>query len=194
MTETMTRRERDDLAKLVRQRARVEKEMAEQRKAELLAEFEMQVATYYPFDNDETWAEVKSIVEVEIATANARVRERNRELGIPDEFAPSIEIGWRPGGQQLCVERVRELRRLAKVRLEAMEKAARTQIELRSVEVQTRLVAAGLSSTAAQEFLAALPSARDLMPSVDGDPELRKLLPGARGQAPRNSDYDGEPC
>ena len=177
----MTRRDRDDLAKLVRQRARVEKATAAQRKAELLAEFEMQVTTFYPFDNDETWAAQKRVAEQEVAAANARVRRRNRELGIPDEFAPSIVVGWRPGGQQLWGERVRELRRLAKARLEAMEKAAQTEIERHSVEVQTRLVAEGLSSTAAQKLLAGLPTARDLMPSVDGDHELRKLLPGARG-------------
>ena len=56
VTATMTRRERDDLAKLVRQRERLMKTLAAQRSAELMADVEAQLARIYDFDEDEVWA------------------------------------------------------------------------------------------------------------------------------------------
>ena len=54
MTE-MTKGERNDLAKLVRQNERLAKTAATQRSAELLADFERQLGTIYSFDDDEVW-------------------------------------------------------------------------------------------------------------------------------------------
>ena len=56
---------------------------------------------------------------------------------------------------------------MAKTRLDAMEKAAQTEIERASVEAQTQLIADGLTSDAAKDFLEALPSATALMPELD---------------------------
>jgi hypothetical protein len=48
----------------------------------------------------------------------------------------------------------------------AEAKAAKVQIERASVDVQTQLVAGGLQSNEAREFLAAMPTAEALMPAV----------------------------
>lgn len=60
-----------------------------------------------------------------------------------------------------------ELRKTAQARIEAAAKAARTTIEARSLEVQTELLAAGLTSDAARAFLASMPTPAQLMPTVD---------------------------
>ena len=65
----------------------------------------------------------------------------------------------------------------------AMEKAARTAIENHSVEAQTELIAAALSSDAAKAFLANMPSVETLMPTLDAT-EIRGLL----GYGTRNRD------
>ena len=52
---TMTKGEREDLQRLVRQREKVLKAAARQRSAELLADFENQMGQEYSFDHDEVW-------------------------------------------------------------------------------------------------------------------------------------------
>src|SRR6267142_1741494 len=49
----MTKSERDDLARLIRNREKVMKSAARERSAELLAEFEQQMASIYSYDQDE---------------------------------------------------------------------------------------------------------------------------------------------
>ena len=51
----MTKSEREDLAKLIRNREKVMKSAARERSAELLAEFEQQMASVYSYDQDEVW-------------------------------------------------------------------------------------------------------------------------------------------
>jgi hypothetical protein len=51
----MTKGEREDLQRLVRQREKVLKSAAKQRSADLLADFENQMGQEYSFDQDEVW-------------------------------------------------------------------------------------------------------------------------------------------
>ena len=167
MTEEMTRRERDDLARLVRQRAKLEKAGADQRKAELLAEFEEQISAVYSFDDDETWRKAMKAARAEVSAAQDKIAERCRELGIPKEFAPSLDIQWYRRGQNAVASRRSELRLAAKARLDAMEKTAMTEIERASVEAQTQLILGGLTTEAAKSFLESIPSIMSLMPTLD---------------------------
>lgn len=165
----MTKGERDELARLVRMRARVAKDQATTRGAEMLAEFEAQVATDYHLNDQEVWKEAASVVAAAIEHANARISERCRELGIRDEFAPSIRSGWIERGEHSSRRRVEELRKVARSRIAAREKAAKAAIEAHSVEIQTKLVASGLQSGEARAFLEAMPTPAALMPSLTVD-------------------------
>ena len=167
MTATMTHREREDLAKLVRQRARLERAGAAQRKAELLADVERQLAAIYTYDDDETWKAAAEAAKAAVEAAQTKVAERCQELGIPKEFAPSLSVDWYGRGQNAVASRRAEIRKVAKTRLDAMEKAAQTEIERASVDALTRLIADGLASEAAKDFLDALPTANTLMPQID---------------------------
>jgi hypothetical protein len=71
---TMTSRERNELISLCRTRARLAKQVADQRAAELLADFEAQLATEYAWDDDETWTEANRIAEAALADANGSSR------------------------------------------------------------------------------------------------------------------------
>src|SRR5258708_23575909 len=90
----MSKSEREDLQRLVRQREKVLKSAAKQRSAELIADFENQMGQQYSFDQDETWAEAHKAADIEVAKAQDRVAARCRELGIPDRFAPSLSLRW----------------------------------------------------------------------------------------------------
>src|SRR3712207_2551468 len=57
----MTKGEREDLQRLIRQREKVLKSAARERSAQLVAEFENQLGSQYAFDQDEVWAEAKRL-------------------------------------------------------------------------------------------------------------------------------------
>ncbi len=59
-----------------------------------------------------------------------------------------------------------ELRRVAKSRIEAIERHAVTEIQSRSIEGQTRLALAGLTTEGAKAFLTDLPTIETLMPGL----------------------------
>lgn len=163
----MTKGERDDLGRLIRQRERVMKTAAAQRAAELLADFERQMGAIYQFDQDEIWKAAVIEAKAAVEAARADIDRRCEALGIPKEFAPSLHVYWQERGQNAVKARQVELRRMAKRRIEAMEAAARTAIETHSVEAQTALLAGALTSEAAQQFLASMPAVEGLMPRLD---------------------------
>lgn len=164
MAGLMTKGEREDLQRLVRQREKVQKSAARQRSAELLADFDNQLAAEYRFDDDAVWAEAAKLAKVEVDKAQEVVAQRCVELGIPREFAPALELGWSHRGYSNSVKHRREeLRRVAKSRIEAMEAKAEVIIEQASVEAQTQLAMAGLTSEAAMAFIGELPSVEKLM-------------------------------
>lgn len=161
----MTRRERDDLSKLVRRREKVAKTDANQRAAELQADVERQLAMRYQAD-DANWQDLTARANAAIATADAELAARCRELGVPETFRPRLSLAWSSRGDNSLAERRNELRKVAMTRIEALRKGAHTEIERQSVEVQTKLLAGGLETDAARGFLESMPTADDLMPPL----------------------------
>ena len=99
----MSRGEREDLQRLVRQREKVLKSAARQRSAELLADFENQMGQQYSFDQDTVWEQAVKSVEPLVAKAKAQIADRCRELGIPRQFAPDVDLGWHHRGYVACL-------------------------------------------------------------------------------------------
>ena len=172
----MTRAERTDLGALIRRREKLLKTAAKQRAAELMADFEKQISAIFSYDDDEIWKTAYASAKQAAENAKAEVAQRCRELGIPPEFAPDIELGWYGRGQNASKERRTELRRVAKTEIDALEARAKTEIERVSVEQQTALISDGLTSVAAQAFLEQMPTAETLMPVLDM--EQIKVLSG----------------
>ncbi|HEY8124554.1 MAG TPA: hypothetical protein VIF88_03930 [Methylocystis sp.] len=163
---TMTRAEREDLQRLVRQREKLLKLAAKQRSAELLADFENQMGQIYSFDQDEVWKAAKEAAKREVAKAEKAVAARCRELGIPERFAPGMDICWWSRGENAVTSRRVELRKMATTKIAAMEAEALTQIVRSSLEAQTELAMTGLSSDAARGFVERLPPIESLMPQL----------------------------
>ncbi len=167
MIEPMSARDSRDLAEHVRRQERLAKAMVGSRSAELMADFEDQMARIYSFDEQKTWAEAMKAVNEATEIAKAAVAARCEELGIPPQFAPTIRSYWFSRNENAVAERRAELRKVAQTRIEAMGKAAKVEIERGSVEIQTQLLNGRLTSGAAREFLAAMPTAVDLMPRLN---------------------------
>jgi hypothetical protein len=167
MTAAMTKGEREDLQRLVRQREKVLKSAAKQRSAELLADFENQVGQEYSFDQDEVWERAVKNVEPLVTKAQVQIAARCRELGIPEQFAPSLHLNWHARGYDNSIaKRIAELRGMAKTRVEAIEAKAVTEIELSCLKAQEQIAMAGLTSAGARQFIEQLPSVEALMPAL----------------------------
>jgi hypothetical protein len=162
----ISKSEREDLQRLIRQREKVMKSAAKQRSAELSADFENQLGQIYSFDQDAVWKQAVNEAEAETAKANARIQARCAKLGIPAQFAPSVDIHWYRRGENATKERRTELRRMAQTKIEAIEKKAITEIELSCLQAQTELAVSGLTSEAARGFVERLPGIETLMPRL----------------------------
>jgi hypothetical protein len=190
----MTKADRENLLKIARLRERVTKSGLLEAGAQLLVDLDKQLEATYHFDQDQVWQESLAIATQAAKEAQAKVKERCRELGIPDRFAPSIyRPGWCSTGQQATKERRTELRQLARTQIDAMIKAGKRKVEEASLDVQTRIIASGLTEQA-KEFLEAMPTPEQLMPRLSLG-ELEKML-GPRGQGYHQRslpDAGGEP-
>ena len=192
MGATMTKGEREDLQRLVRQREKVLKSAAKQRSADLIADFENQLGSEYSFDQDETWSAAQKVAEREVTKAQALVAAHCRELGIPDRFAPSLSLVWLNCGYDNVVgKRKAELRRMAKTQIEAIEQKAVVEIEVSCLDAQTKLALAGCTSDMARTFVESMPSVETSMPRLsyaevagEADPPIAEQLvtPGALRQ------------
>jgi hypothetical protein len=180
----MTKHERDQLLQLVKKRERVMKVKAQERSATLLAEFDAQSAKVYHWDDDEVWAQVKERAEQAIEQAQIEIAARCKELGIPPEFAPGLQMFWHGRGHNAAAERRAELRRAAKSRIEAIEKEALSQIEALSLEAQTAIISHGLESEAAKSFLEKMPTLETLMPPLQVN-DIQKLVEAQRTERKR---------
>ncbi len=170
----MTNKEQTNLISIAKLRERVTKSQLEEVGAQLLVDLDRQLDSYYSFDSDETWKEAHRIADEACKEAQTKVKERNRQLGIPERFAPSLHCSWYDAGEQASDDLKKELRKVGKQQVDAMIKSAKCRIESASLEAQTKILTANFSSEA-QTLLDAMPTATDLMPKLNlGD--LEKLL------------------
>lgn len=172
---SMTKGERSELGQLIRKRERVMKAAARERSIQLIAEFDMQSAQIYSFDDDAVWKKAVEAAKEAAVVAQREIERRCKELGIPPEFAPGVSFGWYGRGQNAVASRRQELRRMAKSRIEAMEQETIVKIERLSLAAQTEVIANGLQSEASKAFLENLPALDVLMPAINPI-EIKQLI------------------
>ena len=162
----MTKHEREDLQRLVRQREKVLKSAAKQRSAELIADFENQMGQEFSFDQDEVWERATKIAQAALAKANEQIAARCHEIGIPKRFAPRLDLSWYGRDENATKQRRDELRKMAETRIVAIERKAVTKIELSCLAAQEQIALSGLTTEAARQFVEALPKIEALMPRL----------------------------
>lgn len=171
---SMTKTERADLCRYIRRSEKLSKTAVKQRAAELKVDVEQKLCKIWSLDDDAMMEALCREASGHIDAAQAKLKNRCDELGIPKSFAPGITIAWWGRGENEMKDRRAELRKLAYARIDAMEKTADTRIETESFELEGTILAGGLESSAAKEFLASMPSAEELMPLLDAD-EIKLL-------------------
>ena len=163
----ITSAERASLLVLIRQRERVAKADVQERAAVMLADFERKLAAIYYTEDHPAWKAAHEAAKAAVADARQRVAEVCRDLGIPKAFAPDLSAGWYGRGANASAERRAELRRVAKAEIDVSVKKGQAAIARASVEFQTRIVSAGLTSEAAHALLTELPKPEQLLPPID---------------------------
>lgn len=163
----MTKGEREDLLRLVRSREKVLKTAATSRSAEMMAKFEADISAIYNFDNDVVWQQIYQEARSHVAELRKRILARCEVLDIPEEFRPTLHIGWMTRGENMVNERRTELRRKAQKAADALEQKARAEIERLSVQAQTEILSSGLETEAAKLFLEKMPTMDNLMPALE---------------------------
>ena len=103
----MTKAEREELGKLLRQRAKVAHKIADQKAAELEADVEAQLARIYEQDEDHMHDLVQRARDA-AGQIDQDLAKRCHELGIPASFRPRIQFHWAGRGQNGFDERRRE--------------------------------------------------------------------------------------
>lgn len=176
---TMTQKDREALGKLIRQRERLAKTAAAERSARLMADFEAQLDRRYDFDEDAVWQAATAAAQAVVAEAQRKISERCKELRIPEQFAPGLSVSWHSRGRNAAQGERAEMRRIAKRRIESIEAEARLAIEKASVAAQEKLLIGSLSSDDAHAFIAAMPTAEQLMPTLAVD-EVQLALSAPR--------------
>ena len=171
---TMSKTERNDLCAFIRRRSKAARTQAELRAAELKAEVEGKLGAIYSPDDDATMRQLNDEAEAAVEDVRCRLTARCEELGIPANLGPTIGSYWLSRGENALKERRNELRRMAYSRIEAMQRRAYAEIERQSVELEGTLIAGGLESDAAKQFLAEMPSVDQLMPSLEAS-EIKHL-------------------
>jgi|GEM_PF-1312562 len=159
---TLSKAERTDLQKVARLRARVARNQIATREAELVAQMESELSAIYP-PNDPRWAEIAKAADAAVQSADEKVAAICEEMGIPAEFRPGLHIGWHSRGENATASRRAELRRLGAAQIQAAGKLAKSTIDRAELAALTEIIADGLTSEAAQRFLAAIPTPDELM-------------------------------
>jgi hypothetical protein len=161
----MTTGEREQLHRLVRDRAKLARHDAEARGKAILADAEARLAAIYKIE-DEAWADITAEAEKKVAEADAAMAAICRQRGISEEFRPSLHLNWYGRGVNASKERRAELRRVAQAQVAAQVAEAKVEIDREQERQFTQLAAAGLTSPEALAFLRNMPSAVDLLPPI----------------------------
>jgi hypothetical protein len=174
----MSSRDRSDLAKLIRQRERVAKSDAKSRAARLKADAEMEMNTIFSAE-DALWSDLVGLAQKGMEEINKQLAERAREVGLPKQVgSPRLGLRWGVADSSyLDRERRAEIRLMVNTRIADIEASAKAEIERRSLDAQTEILAGGLTSEAARAVLASLPSVEALMPALDLA-ALELVMPG----------------
>jgi hypothetical protein len=153
----MSKSERAALAVVARKRAKLSIAHITERTAAMQAEIEDQLAAQYAHD-DALWADL-----------DRRFAAKFEALGVPDHLRASAHFVWANRGENASATSRTELRRKSFAEVAALAATARRIIEARLLDVETELIRGGLESGDAHAFLAAMPSAEELMPSLSID-------------------------
>lgn len=165
--------ERTELRSIVRQQFKVLRAEVEQRKMEMLAGLEDEIAAKYATE-DERWSAMRFEVNEAVLACNRAI----------NDALYRHEWETRSGSEQVWVHAPRmeqpqtdrqNLRRRAQARVEEQVRAALLRLEREEADLLRTLAIGAIESAEAKAFLGAIPTVGELVPAA----RLAELEPGA---------------
>jgi hypothetical protein len=133
--------------------------------AEQIALIESQLARAYRSDH-EAIKHLTVKAEAMIEECNKELHAICRKLKVPDSFAPTYQLSYYSRGETADKVRRAELRKAAQTAVAANVKLGKAKIERAVAKVCTALIQEGLTTDKAKAFLASMPTADALMPTL----------------------------
>lgn len=161
----MTKAERTELQRVVRLNGRVLRDQVNALKAGRLAELEAELSAMYP-RHDPRWRTITAEAERLIDELDGQLAELCAAEGLRPEFRPGLSLGWYSRGENADADRRAELRKLGERRIDEAAKRALAEVTAWEASAATDLVARGLTTAAAEEWLAAMPTAEGILPAI----------------------------
>jgi hypothetical protein len=160
----MTKSERAELKSVVKQQMKVLRAEVVQRKAELLAQVDDEIAASFE-EEDRQWSALQHEVHEAVLEANRRINDALYRHGF--ETRGDTERMWvQAPSMRQPKEKQYELRQRAAHRIEARVKDAMLQLDRQEADLLRTLAVGALESEAAQEFLSSIPSVAELVPAA----------------------------
>jgi hypothetical protein len=161
----MTKSERDELRRIIRQRMKVLRADVSARQAELVAELDQRLTAWYAADL-KAYNDVAYLVGEAVREANRKVNDLWRAYYGPDKWGVDADrpiVGAQPvaGPSQ---DRSTD-RRTGIAQIEAQVRAALVELERREVALMEELAVGALESAEARDFLGRIPTVAELVPA-----------------------------
>lgn len=160
----MTKKDRDELIRVMKLRAKIAKDDVEARKAQIIAEGEAALARKFN-ERDAAFADLTTEARAYMNEVAQKIDARAAELGVPASFRPSTGMYWLSRGENDDPKRRAEMRKVLQTRAEATAKAAKLEVDRWSADIQTAIIAGGMTAEA-RTLLDRLPTAEALMPPL----------------------------
>ncbi len=162
----ITARERTELRSLIRQRFKVLRTDVKARETELLAELHQRINERFA-DQDHAWAAAYDRIRQAVNDVNRSANDELRALdperhpaGSEHEYVVIRLFSTRPNEGER-----HQLFNTGRMRIETQVRKAALELERQEADLLTRLVADGLESDEAKNFLGQIPTVGELVPA-----------------------------
>jgi hypothetical protein len=188
----MSKNEREELGRLLRQKARVAKAHVKLRKKDQMADFAEKIAAKYdPVDLglETAYNEALETGRRMQDQINAGMDARLEELGVAKHFRGrglTVVVMWEGRGENSTASRRVELLRVAQTAADAAEQRAIVAIDTKVLQLEELLTRSQLRSHEANRLLESFPTVESLLPPLDLTDVLRlAAASGARNNQQR---------
>ena len=171
----LSRQEAHDIGMIIRDRAKVLRTHAEEQAAAYRLEAEEQIAELFQWADNDIFRKASEIGGEVISGATELIAKKCEALGIPTEFAPGLALDWTNRGANAINKRKEELRRAARLKIDAMLKASITQIDQEALEHRTKVVQNSALSAEAAAFIDSFKPIEEKMKQLSID-EIEKAV------------------
>jgi hypothetical protein len=164
----LSKGDRDAVLVIIRRNGKVARSEIDRLEAAETAQMETLLSTRFSHE-DAAWGDLLRDLQERVAAVNEQIKAEAVARGWPASFAPSAPLGWYDRGENRDPERRAELRRTGRAIIASRKATRIAKLERAQVAAETVVLLGSLSSEAAQQAVASIPTADELLPALTRD-------------------------